>query len=367
MPERRNSRARWAPRRLLIAVLALAALATGTAPAEAAVPREFFGVSARLPDAQDFKQMAQGGVGSVRIGIGWRGAQPTRKGAFNWTPFDREFREASTHGLRILPFLWGSPTFISSDSTRIVPPVRKRGHRRAWQRFVSAAVDRYSAGGQFWLTHPQLDSSIAPRDWLIWNEQNAKAFWAPAADPREYARLLRLSREAMDEVDPSSNLIVGGMYGYPNNERAMDLKPFMKRVYRQPGLKAIIDGVSLHPYGKNLKSVRRQVTIARRLMDRAGDQAAELTIGEIGWASAGDPHELVKSKPLQAKLLQQAFSMFLAKRDKWNIHGVYWYIWKDFKEEGTCPWCAKAGLINKKNEPKPAWNAYRTLIANRTG
>ena len=358
------------PSRILIALLSLVALlatfAAVARPAEAAVPRQFFGVSARLPDAQDFKLMAQGGVGSVRIPIGWRGAQPTAEGGFDWDFFDREFRDAAANGLRPIPFLWGTPSFIAEDPTKIVPPIRKRGHRRAWQRFVSAAVDRYSAGGEFWLTHPHLDPGLAPEDWLIWNEQNAKAYWLPEVSPTEYARLLRLSREAIDAVHPTARIVVGGMYGYPDNERAMDMKPFMKRVYRQKGMRGIISGVSLHPYGKNLKSVRRQVVIARRLMDRAGDRSAKLWIGEVGWASAGDPHELVKNRPLQAKLLQQSFSMFLAERKRWNIRSVFWYIWKDFNETGTCPWCAKAGLLNKAGEAKPAWNAYRTLIANRT-
>ena len=356
-------------RRLLIGLFALLMLAAGaTTPptAQAAVPREFFGVVPRLPDAQDFKTMAGGGVGSVRIAIGWRGAQPTRHGAFNWAPFDHEFREAAANGLSPLPFLWGTPSFIKDDPTKIVPPVRKKWQRQAWQRFVRAAVTRYGPGGHFWISHPYLSPALAADEWLIWNEQNAKAFWLPEASPGEYAKLLSLSRAAMDDVDPNTRLIVGGMYGYPNNDRAMDLKPFMKRVYDRKGMKGIIDGVSLHPYGKNIKHVRRQVVIARRLLNKAGDRNAELIIGEVGWASAGNPHELVKNKPKQAKLLREAYSMFIKKRGEWNVDSVFWYIWRDFKETGTCPWCAKAGLLNKDGESKPAWNAYKALIANRT-
>ena len=169
----------------------------------------------------------------------------------------------------------------------------------------------------------------------------------------------------MDDVDPGLRLVIGGMFGYPNNDKAIKMRVFLKRLYSIRGIRGIIDGVSLHPYSGNLRGVKKQIKDARQVMDRAGDGNADLWIGEIGWASGGKRNELVKSPGKQAKLLDQAYKMLLQKRRSWNVRAAFWYIWRDFPPDGGCPWCPQAGLLTKQGKEKPSWTTYKALIRSR--
>jgi hypothetical protein len=334
----------------------------GPAASEAAVPAEFFGMTAVEPTEADFAGMGAAGVGSYRVTVSWRGAQAEAGGSFDWASSDRNFRAVASNGLLPIPMLFGAPAFVTPDPSRIVPPVRNGTDRRAWREFVAAAVARYRPGGEFWVGNPDLDPGLAPEDWLIWNEQNARTFWRPKASPREYARLLRDSRMAIKGQDPDASLVVGGMYGYPRHPRSMSMPKFLKRLYSRRGMKRAIDGVSLHPYAGNLREVKKQLKLGRRTLRRAGDGRAEIWVGEIGWASGGDRRSaLVKTKRRQARLLKRSYELLLAKRRRWNIRAAFWFTWRDYSSDSICKWCPKAGLLSRGSKPKPAHRKFTRL------
>jgi hypothetical protein len=350
---------------LLAALLALTAFA---APASA-VPRSFFGVSAVQPTPADFNRMGDLGIGTVRVEIAWGSVQPKRSSGFNWNAVDQRMRRAATFGVRPQPIVFGSPDYISGgDYGRVVAPVDKKSHRKAWKRFVTAAAQRYGPGGTFWLTSPTLDSKLAPGNWIIWNEQNARNFWHPKASPKEYATLLRLSREALDAAGPGLKITTGGMYGYPKKSTSTPARKFLQKLYKQRGAKKAIDAVSLHPYSSGIGGVKEQVKDARKVIKRA-DRNAGIVIGEIGWASGGQPKNnfLIKSKSRQRALLERAYRLFLDNRRSWNIRSVYWFTFRDNNEAEVCIWCPKAGLLSQKGKLKPSGKAYRGLIARNTG
>lgn len=347
---------------LLAAVAVLCALQAAVAEA---VPRSFFGVSAVRPNAADYHRMGDMGVGSVRIEIAWGQVQPKRNADFNWNVVDQRFRRAATFGVRPQPILFGSPPYISGgEYGHVVAPVKRKAHRKAWQRFVTATAERYGPDGAFWRQSPGLNSKLAPGNWIIWNEQNARNFWHPKANPREYATLLRISRSALDEVNPEISITTGGMFGYPKKKKvSLPAKKFLKQLYRQKRMKKVIDAVSLHPYATALGGVKKQVKDARKILKRS-DRTAGIVIGEIGWASGGKPKNnfLIKSKSKQRTLLKRAYGLFLKKRKNWNIRNVFWFTFRDNHEAEVCVWCPKAGLLNHKGKLKPAGKAYRGLI-----
>ncbi len=350
--------------------VALCAALIGAAAASAAVPRTFFGISAVRPSPNDYSGMASRvGAGSVRIEIGWPSVQASKHAAFNWNGIDQRFRRAAAFGLRPLPIVFGTPSFIDHDPDHVTAPVHGKAERKQWQNFVRAAAQRYGPGGEFWRQSPALDSRLAPKNWLVWNEQNARAYWYPKASPKQYARLLRVSRKAFDDVDPDILITTGGMFGYPENKHSMKAKKFLKRLYRQRGAKAAIDAVSIHPYAGNIKAVKKQVKDARFVMNQAGDHRAKLLIGEIGWASGGHPKNyfLIKNKKIQKRLLQKSYKLLLHKRKRWGIVGAYWFTYRDSKDDPVCNWCPKAGLLNKHGKFKPAGHAYKRLVAKKTG
>lgn len=359
-----------ARRRALIgAALAAVSLFALASTAQASVPRSFFGLSAVRPTAPDFTRMGDIGAGSYRVEIPWPAVQSIKNGPFTWAAIDARIHSAAANGLKPQPIIFGTPGFISGDSNHVRGPIKSKVQRLQWQLFTQAAVARYGPGGLFWIENPSLSPALAPDDWILWNEQNAPAFWHPKPKPAEYATLLRITREAVDLINPSIDLTVGGMFGAPHNSKGMTAKKFLKQLYKQRGAKALIDGVSAHPYDANLGGVRGQIKDLRRVMDRAGDRKAHLYIGEIGWASGGPKRSpLVKSKAGQARLLKQAYKLFLSRRKQWNIAAVYWFTWQDYAEGGPeCAWCPKAGLLNKKAKKKPAGKAFEKLIDKKVG
>jgi hypothetical protein len=358
-----------APHALLATILILLAGAMALAPtAEAQVPRTFFGVSAVRPTPSDFEKMGELGTGSYRVEISWPSVQASRNGPFEWGGPDSRFRLAAAQGVRPTPIIFGAPAFVTGDAKHIRGPVEGKKQRRQWKDFAAAALERYGPGGTFWLQHPTLDPDLAPRDWVIWNEQNARAFWHPKASPKQYGVLLRNTRAAFDTVNPSARMIVGGMYGFPRHRKSMAAKKFLKRLYRQRDARRVIDGVSVHPYAPNMVGLKRQAKDARKIMNRAGDRRATLWVGETGWASAGPKKSfVVKNKKTQARLLEKVYRLFLVKRRKWRVGGVFWFTWRDYGGARICNWCPNSGLLNRRSKLKPAGEAFEALIARKVG
>ena len=351
-------------RRLLIALIATGIVSLlAVSASQAAVPRSFFGLTAVAPTPADYEGMGASGAGSYRIEISWPAVQAERNGEFNWAGVDQRFRLAAAEGLRPLPLIFGTPDFFFKKSGLIRPPVKSKLLRREWQQFVKAVVGRYGPGGEFWKAEASLDPALASSEWMIWNEQNGRTFWAPKASPKEYARLLEITRSAVDTIDPEIELIVGGMYGYPKNRKSIDAKPFLKKLYKQRGAKALIDGVSVHPYSPNVAGVKRQANDARKVMDKAGDRSAKLYIGEISWSTEGPPGATgVTTAKKQATLLRKAYELLLSKRKSWRVESVFWFTWRDAEDEAICSWCAGAGLVNTEGLYKPAGDAFKDLI-----
>lgn len=363
-------------RRALLALVLLGVLLVSlvaTAPARADVPRTFFSLSTVRPVPGDFARIAQVGAGTVRVEIGWPSVQSSKGAAFDWRETDKRFRQAATFGLAPQPVIFGAPGFVTGDDEHVRGPVKTVSERRRWKRFAAAAMARYGPNGEFWV-NSALDQSLAPRNWIVWNEQNARAFWHPKASPAGYATLLEITREAFDSVDPSTKMTIGGMYGYPIHPKAMGAKKFLNKLYKRKGTKKLIDGVSVHPYAGKLRGVKKQVKMLRRVMNKRGDRRASLYIGETGWASSGREtgafNFLIKSKKGQARLLKKSYKFFLNKRVKWRIRGVSWFTWRDYGNDGgheVCGWCPKAGLLNQRNQVKPAGEAFASLVARKTG
>ncbi len=346
--------------------LALLLMVALPAAAAAKVPAKFFGMSAVQPTNADFQGMAGLGAGSYRVELAWPAMQATRNGPFNFNGTDERITRAAAAGLEIVPILFGTPPFLTGDSSHIYGPSNK-SQRREWQDFVEAAIGRYRRDGEFWQENPQLDRRLGSNKMILWNEQNARTFWWPKAKPKEFGALLRKTRDAIDRVDPEIKIVTGGIFGFPNHKNSVNAKKYLKKVYRQKGAREIIDGVSVHPYAGSIKGVKRQLRNARKVMDRAGDRRAEIVIGETGWASGGnDRSPLVKSKRGQKRQLKKAYGLFLKKRTRWNITAAFWFTYKDYRSDEFCFWCSKAGLVKTGGKLKPAGKAYKRLVRQKT-
>lgn len=368
----------------IIAALALAVAivcaVTGTSPSTAGVapaaPRTFFGIVPQAPlSEEDAEYMRAARIGSVRLPIGWDSIQPTKRGPYNWEGTDREIATAVNQGLHVLPFLAGVPKWVPGEGQRSLP-IDNAQARQGWAAFVKAVVERYGPGGAFWTEHsPQVakDGIVVHRVipihvWQIWNEANFFYFAYPVS-PTRYARLLKLSYQAVKSADPSAQVLLSGLFGEPDQggKQGMDADDFLEALYQVPGIKHYFDAVALHPYAFHVEDLERMVEQMREVVLRNHDPGVGLYITEMGWGSQNDPNVVAFEQGIQgqARELTAAYTYMLLNRHRLNLKAAYWFTWKDSRY--YCNFCDSVGFFPEAERfhPKPAWYALVRITGGR--
>ena len=348
-----------------VAPVAVALLLAAAADA-ARPPQSFFGVTPqRGLDSADLDRMARAGVGAVRFELNWANTDRLYGLAFDWTASDRFVGDAAGHGIKALPFAFGTPPWVARqdgiqcDGCGTFAP-HGDAALAAWKGFLSAAVRRYGPDGSFWAENPYIPK-VPIRVWQLWNEQNSPAFYSPKPNVREYAELLHAGSEAILAEDPGAEIVLGGMFGTPQGGRKPSISAwhFLAELY-EAGSKRDFDTVAAHPYGARFADVRGQIGLLRAEMRRANDRRAGLRVTEIGWASGGIDHPLNRGLKGQAKRLSKAFGFLVKRRKKLNVRGIDWYSWRDYSAGSAvlCSWCPYSGLLDDDLDPKPALRAF---------
>lgn len=354
----------------LLSLAAAIALA-GAATAQARLPKDFFGIVPQTPiTEEDTNRMRHGGVDTLRVPLSWAATQPSASLPPNWSGFDQIVAAAARSNIDVFPVLEGVPRWIGSRQNRL--PVSSGFQRREWAAFVSAAVERYGPRGQFWKEHWTGSGDFVPPHpimrWQVWNEENFFYFTRPAS-PSRYARFLKLSSSAIKGAAPGVDVILGGLFGDPKGRppKAMDAAQFLDRLYKAGGIKRSFDGVALHPYAANVRTLAQLASQVRGVMLRHGDRRTGLYITEIGWGSDRNPRRVAFEIGLraQAEELRRAYSYLIRQRRKLNLKQVHWFTWKDV--QGSCGFCDSSGLFRRGDrfKPKPAWHTFSAIAHGR--
>ncbi|MGB7588150.1 MAG: hypothetical protein WBM00_05525 [Solirubrobacterales bacterium] len=358
----------------LLFALALA-LPAATSSALPDPPPQFFGIAPQTAlTTTDVEYMNAGRIGSVRWPLSWATVQPTASGGYNWTGFDEVVERAARGNLRVLPFLYGTPRWLSRKPTTL--PIDTARARTAWYAFVKAAVKRYGPGGEFWKEHahegvnyePAIPTPTPIRTWQIWNEANFFYFAMPVS-PNRYARLLKLSHQAIKSVDPRAQVLLSGLFGEPSAQgsRGMPATTFLQRLYAVPGIKADFDAVALHPYAVDTETLAEMAEGMRAVVLENHDAGTGLYITEMGWGSQNDFNKVAFEQGTsgQVRELRDSYRYLIANRGRLNLKGVYWFSWKDI--QGSCSFCDSVGFFRRgaRLKPKPAWHAFVALTGGR--
>jgi len=336
-----------------VATLLLAATAPAVARAGDAPSRAFFGVVPQgALNAADFARM-RGVVGTLRVPVYWPDVEP-RPGEMELGSLDATVSAAAEAGVRVLPFVYGTPSWLASDPAR--PPL-SAGARRSWAGFLRALVSRYGRGGTLWRG---TSAPLPIRMWQVWNEPNFLLFWRPRPSPAGYARLLGVSARAIRAIDPRALVVTAGVAPV---EGGMLPWVYLRRLLATRGIGRWVDVVAVHPYASHLTDVAYQVRLARRAMARNGLGRLPLLVSELGVAShTQTASSFNRGARGQAKFLRRAYRMLLRKRRLWHIAGVDWYAWQDGPlPDPHCVFCQYAGLFERDGVPKPAWWALRRI------
>jgi len=357
-----------------ICLIALAITLVPVAAASAAPPSErFFGIVPQTAIAHaDTAVMRVGGIGSLRTSVDWSRVE-FEPGKYDWSGLDGAVEAAALERIQVLPYLYATPSRISSAPTNL--PVANATQQAAWAAFLQSAVRRYGPRGTFWAEHAPGTSrplpSVPIRSWQIWNEANFFYFATPAS-PRLYAKLLESSAKAIKAVDPRAKILLAGLFGEPKGRapKAMPAAAFLNQLYARPGIKRYFDGVALHPYAAGISRMESVVSRLRKVMVAHGDRKAGLYITELGWGSQNDPKKVAFEVGMagQARVLRDAYSYLISNRSMLNLQAVYWFSWKDATGPTTpspstpalCNFCDSAGLFPAGDSfrPKPAWRAF---------
>jgi hypothetical protein len=363
---------------VVLALLAAALLAPSVADAAGT---EFFGIvqgqfnAKGQLDGQDVKGMAAKGVHTNRFELGWKSVVP-KQGAFNWAPSDRFIGALASHGIRAAPFVWGSPSWAESSPGR--PPIDSAAHVLAWENFLKAAVGRYGPGGSYWSNgylqqHGAQATPMPIHSWQVWNEPNLKKFFNPEGSDSEtvhqYARLLRISHDAIKSRDPGAQIVLAGNPGYPP-DGGLKAWVFLDRLYGQPGIKTEFDVAALHPYASTVWDFGQEIQRVHAVMKRHGDEGTPLWLTEFGWGSAPPDRFGINQGPAgQARLLRGSFQLALQHRAAWNVQRLYWFLWRDPAPDSAfahrCSFCGSAGLLRNNRTAKAAFSAYTQFSADK--
>lgn len=344
-----------ARRGLCVGALALLAVLAAASPA-GAVPRTFFGVVPQDPlTSRDFNRM-RGVVGKLRLPVLWSQLEPS-PASFDFSALDEVVLEASTRKLAVMPYVYGSPQWLTGDYAR--PPQGSAAGRAAWSSLLRRLVDRYGPGGSLWDSR---DNAVPIREWQIWNEPNFVIFWRPKPSAAAYARLLALSARAIRAEDPEARIVTAGLAPVEGGQWPWG---YLRRLYRVAGVKRSFDVVGLHPYASSLASLEYQLDRTRAAMAGGHDLSTPIQVTEFGVASEGFAESpMVKSRLGQASFLRRAYRLLIENRRRWGIESAYWFTWRDGSAPVPyCIFCEHAGLFDARGRGKPAWGAYRRVVS----
>ncbi|HWT90963.1 MAG TPA: beta-galactosidase [Solirubrobacterales bacterium] len=353
---------------------------TGAAKPQSKLPKGFFGIVPQTGiGEEDLRYMRAGGIESIRLSLPWGMIQPRARGPYDWSGFDSQMEMVTRAGLRVLPSIGSPPRWATAKETTL--PVGTAKVRKEWARFLRAAVARYGPGGDFWDEHatggigpgptyepePPIRRPIPIREWQLWNESNFFYFAYPVS-PTQYAKLVTISSKAIKSVDPSSKVVLAGLFAEPTakGKKGMPATTYLQRLYDIPGFKTRFDGIDLHPYAIDYQDLERMieefVAVARENRDRPG-----LYLTELGWGSENNFEEVAFEQGIrgQVKQLRGSYRYLMANARRLNIKSTYWFSWKDLPD--SCTFCDSVGLFRAglKFKPKPAWYAFVALTGGR--
>jgi hypothetical protein len=333
--------------------------------AHAAVPRNFFGVAANVyPSASDFQRISRGGVRTVRCLFSWPAVEQS-PGVRDWQQLDSVVESAAESNTQLLPLLNGTPLWASAEAanpkayTPSGPPIYTPQGRAGWVAFVGDLARRYGTTGTFWALHPELPR-VPIHSWQIWNEVNLPFFWGGKPSPRGYADLLRLSRGALSEADPSAQVILAGLLPYQSIVTGtVSGGRYLKRLYRVKGVRKLFDAVAIHPYGIKPRGVVGELRLMRKVLNSVGARRVPIWATEFGWTTGGvdfrrSPFRTTPAQ--QARRVSKTYRLLEKQAGRLRLKKAFYFSLADIGASGS--WQAHMGLFDSSGVPKPAWYAY---------
>jgi hypothetical protein len=353
--------------RLCLTLLAAGALlfvpAAAPSSADAAVPKDFFGVMVNGPldnTAVDLDRQAAdmkaAGVRTWRVEMAWDLVEPS-PGQFDWAGTDRKVLAAARQGIDVLGLVLRAPAWANGgDADPFVPPVKNSDYAA----YATALIARYGPSGSLWAEHPEV-ARHPVRAWEIWNEPNLKDYFRKQPFAKPYAALLRAAYAAVKKADSGATVLMASMANYSWRDLAKLLDA------ARPRLK--FDAAGAHPFSGRPSNALKIVRLNRDVLNKRGYSKVPLWLTELTWSSAkGKKTPLTQNWETteggQAERLRSIYRLLLAQRKALKLARVYWYTWATV-DNGSPNSFDYSGLLQWRPDgtfrAKPALAAFKAV------
>jgi hypothetical protein len=343
----------------------------------------YFGISANTRSdgtaAQD--QAAETGADRLREDLEWAAVEPSDDN-WQWGSTDTLFETAAERELRILPILNTSPCWA-------VPEKAKKEEQcetsypvsdAEYAEFTAQVAARYGPSGDFWDAHPELEASLAPRYFEIWNEPYIESFVNGEVDPARYATLYKAAVIAGRAANPSSRYLVESTADKIVNGTQVNWAAAM--VKTEPSIGSYVDGIAIHPYPDE-RDPFYQPTSALSAAFKKTDRIYSDWVGqgirrpiwitEVGYSSCGEDEDCVfgetqaNRETLKAQWISDMLEQ-LGTEEYSYVHSAYLYNlrqWEDPETLGNASdWY---GILDKDGEELPAWSSFAEAVEDFDG
>lgn len=352
----------------LAACLVACSLAV-TACAKAADSPALGVISIEQPTSAEFDRMGTAGLDVYRVNLYWPIVQHYSADSFDWngTPgarYDDLVCNAARNGIRILPTVFGSPSWANGGKAPEFPPTA--AHRDEFGAFLAAAEARYGPEGTIWTDPESPCHGLTPipiTTWQIWNEPNLKYFWAPKPNADGYKTMLAEAHRTLDPL--GADVMLAGLSPRPRPRFGTWPTTYLNDLYKA-GAKPYFDLMAAHPYDLKPSGIVKQIKALREVMGKYGDADRDLWITEFGWASGGPKTTLTVKPGVQASYLRASYRIAEDRQDL-GIMGLIWYSFRDVPFKEVSPpatrdgWIYHSGLLTSKGIAKPAWKTLAIL------
>jgi hypothetical protein len=301
-----------------------------------------FGVNAHVPMDPVADEIAEAGIGWVRVDFEWRLIEPERD-RYEWRLFDELIDRLEARGLRIFAGLGSTPAWATSGPEFNGVP----SDSAQWQEFCFLVASRYRG---------RVDA------WGIWNEPNSKRFWEGTR--QEYIDILLLpGANAIHSADPGA-LVCGPDLAHLSSLHWDD---WLADVIKQAG--HVIDVVTHHIYPSWGRAFEVTYDLDQKLDLPFSSPSVRRLLQDTGWW--GRPFWLTETgvesdrygEGGQAEYYDDLLRDWFGPRPeaRWMDRIFFYHMY-----DGPQPAPHSFGIIENRSdlERKDAYYAYQRFIAD---
>jgi len=266
----------------------------------------------------------------IRADLTWANVE-REKHTYNFSRYDLLINACEEKGIRVL--------FILDYKNRLYgkhKSIKTDEQRHGFARFAQEAAKRYKGRGVIW---------------EIWNEPNMAKFWGEEPNVDDYMALVKITCNAIREVDRNSIIVAPGTVG-------IDTK-FIKGC-AELGLFELVDGISVHPYREGgPETVIKGYKTLRHLIKEytpKGKPKPRILSSEWGWGLPYLEMRIIGKKGAELKQASYLTRRFCTEA----LAGIACAIYYKWREDDH-------GMIRFNYNLKPSYTAFKVLNEQLSG